>query len=163
MLKILVLTHSQLTIDRVLNVKKVVNTHLGKEVIKPKLDTYGEKELSTDYLLGDDLADKNKKLIKSARASDTVMNTTLAPRKWRRSNDYFQRTLPQAGRARGQWSFRGRSTGGRGLPYNWNTRPGYQSRFNRLPGSYGNQQVAQNNMRLTRGRGGPSPQRGFQK
>ena len=96
----LVFTHGQLMGDRLQNVKKVVNTVLGKEVIKPKTDAYGEKELPTDLLLGDDLAEKNKK-IKSARASDTVMNTSIAPRKWRRSSEYYQRTYGSSYRARG--------------------------------------------------------------
>ena len=37
-LKMLVFTHSQLTGSGLQNVKKVVNTVLGKEVIKPKTD-----------------------------------------------------------------------------------------------------------------------------
>lgn len=161
--KILVLTHSQLTGDRLLNVKKVVNSFLGKEVIKPKTDAYGEKELPTDNLLGEDLAEKNKKIIKSARASDTVMSTSLAPRKWRRPNEYYQRSFQSSFRPRGQWNLRGRMVTGRGMPYNWNARPGMQSRFNRLSSGYGANHSQQNNPRMTRGRGAPAPQRGFQK
>lgn len=160
--KILVFTHSQLTGDRLQNVKKVVNTVLGKEVIKPKTDAYGEKELPTDLLLGDDLAEKNKKIIKSARASDTVMNTALAPRKWRRSSDYYQRSYNSSVRARGQWNLRARF-GTRGMPYSWNARQAMQSRFNRPSGGYGNTQLPNNNMRGARGRGAPQAQRGFQK
>ena len=78
-IRVLVHTHTQLTSDRLLNVQKVVNNHLGKEVIKRKTDTYGEKELPTEHLLGEDLGERNKKVLKSACASDTVMNTSLAP------------------------------------------------------------------------------------
>ena len=38
---VLVHTHSQLTSDRLVNVHKVINTPLGKEVIKRKSDKYG--------------------------------------------------------------------------------------------------------------------------
>ena len=70
--------------DRVNNVYKIVNTPLGREVIKKKTDKYGEKELPTEHLLGENLAEKNKKAWESARAADTVMNTSLSPKKWRK-------------------------------------------------------------------------------
>ena len=73
----LVHTHTH----RLSNVQKVVNNPLGKEVIKRKTDTYGEKEFPTEHLLREDLGERNKKVLKSARASDTVMNTSLAPKK----------------------------------------------------------------------------------
>ena len=44
-LKMLVFTHSKFTGDRLQNVKKVVNTLIGKEVINPKTDACGEKEI----------------------------------------------------------------------------------------------------------------------
>ena len=59
--RVLVHTHTQLTADRLTNVQKVVNNPLGKEVIKMKANTYGEKELPTEHLLGEDLGDRNKK------------------------------------------------------------------------------------------------------
>ena len=60
-LKVLIHTHTQFNADRLANVQKVVNNPLGKEVIKRKTDTYGEKELPTEHLLGQDLGDWNKK------------------------------------------------------------------------------------------------------
>ena len=45
---VLVHIHTQLTGDRLANVHKVINTPLGKEVIKRKSDKYGEKELLTE-------------------------------------------------------------------------------------------------------------------
>ena len=68
-IQILVLTHSQLTADRLPNVRNVVNAQLGRDLIKP-----------TDHLL-EDLADRNKKVMKSILAADTVMYTNLAPQK----------------------------------------------------------------------------------
>ena len=50
--KMLVYTNCQLTVDRVINVHKVVNKPLGKEVIKRNTDNYDEKELPTEHLLG---------------------------------------------------------------------------------------------------------------
>ena len=58
------------------------------------------KKKYRDFLLGEDLAEKDKKIIKSARASDTVMNTPIAPRKWHPSNDYYQRSYASLVRAR---------------------------------------------------------------
>ena len=74
------------------NVQKVVNNPLGKEVIKRKTDTYEEKPY-----------ERNKKVIKSARASVTEMNTSVAPKKWQRSTDFYRPTFATR-RARG---FRG--------------------------------------------------------
>ena len=156
----LVFAHSQLTGDRLQNVKKIVNTVLGKEVIKPKTDAYGGKVLPTDFLL-EDLAEKNKKIIKSARVSDTVMYTLIAPRKWHRSNDYYQRLYTSSVRARGQWGLRARFGVTRGMPYSWPTRQPMQPRFNRLPGDYGNTELPLKNMRGTRGRGRVTAPKGF--
>ena len=49
-IKMLVFTHSQLTGDRLQNVKKVVNTVLRKEVIKPKTDAYGKKRATNRFI-----------------------------------------------------------------------------------------------------------------
>ena len=84
-LRVLVHTYVQLITDRVNNVHKVLNNPLRKEVIKRKTDKYGDKELPTEHLLGEDLGERNKKVLKRIRASDTVWNTSLAPKKWRRS------------------------------------------------------------------------------
>ena len=158
--KVLVHTHAQITVDRIANVGKVVNTTLGKEVIKRKTDKYGEKELPTEHLLGEDLADKNKKVIKVARASDTVMNTSLAPKKWRKSGDYY-RPAQTIRRARG---FRGGRGGQlRSAPYQpWNSRGGTQAgRYNKSA-DYGSTPSYQPAHRGARGRGTTSS-RGFQK
>ena len=66
--KVLVHIYTQLTSDRLVNVHKLVNNPLGKEVIKKKTDPYDEKELPTEHLLGEDLRERNKKMLKSARA-----------------------------------------------------------------------------------------------
>ena len=72
----LVHTHSQLTTNRLANVYTVINTPLGKEVIKKKSDKYREKELPTEHLLSEDLGDRNKKAIKSVRAADSHEHCT---------------------------------------------------------------------------------------
>ena len=63
--RVLVHTHVQLTTDQVNNVHKVVNTPLRRKVIKRKTDQYGEKELSMEHLLGENLGEKNYKAWKS--------------------------------------------------------------------------------------------------
>lgn len=50
-IKILTLMHSQLNNDRLTNVNKVVNTPLGKEMVKRKT-TPMVRELPTEHLLG---------------------------------------------------------------------------------------------------------------
>lgn len=86
-LQMLVYTQCQLMADRVMNVHKVVNTPMGKEVIKRKADKYGE-ELPTEHLLGEDFGERNKKVSKNVRAADTVMNTALTSKKSCKTNDY---------------------------------------------------------------------------
>lgn len=158
-IKVLVFSHSQLTTDRLANVNKVVNTPLGKDVVKKKTDKYGEKELPTEHLLGEDLGDRNKKVLKSARASDTVMNTSLAPKKWRKSADFYRPTFTTR-RTRGYRGGRGGFS--RGAPYSTVNRTGFQTgRYNKSSdySTVSNYQPAQ---RGARGRGS-TQYRGFQK
>ena len=158
--KVLVHTHTQLTADRVLNVHKVVNTPLGKEIIKRKLDKYGEKELPTEHLLGEDLGERNKEVIKSARAADTVMNTSLAPKKWRKSGEFYRPPWVNR-RARGYRGGRGGQS--RGGPYTpWNARVGGQAgRYNK-PADYSGAPPYQTGQRGLRTRGAATT-RGFLK
>ena len=65
-----VATHCQIRIDRKLNVKKVVHSLLGKELIKEKRDICGELLEPSDFLLEYNLGEKNRELIKSVRASE---------------------------------------------------------------------------------------------
>lgn len=160
-MKVLVHTHTQLTADRLANVYKVVNTPLGKEVIKKKADKYGEKELPTEHLLGENLGDKNKKVIRSARAADTVMNTSLAPKKWRKSGDYYRGTTVNR-RARGYRGGRGGHQ--RAGPYNaWNSRSENQPARYTRSADFGGVSNYQSTQRGARGRGGSNANRGFQK
>ena len=102
---------------------KVVNNPLSKELIKRKTNKYGDKELPIEHLLGEDLGERNKKVIKIARASDTVMNTSLAPRKWRKSGEYYRNPLASR-RARGYRGGRGGLS--RTGPYQiWSTNGGH--------------------------------------
>ena len=49
---------------------KVVHTRLGKELIKEKRDAYGEIPDPREFLLGGNLGERNKQLLKSVKASD---------------------------------------------------------------------------------------------
>ena len=158
--RVLVHTHVQLTSDHVSNVHKVVNNPLGKDIITQKTDKYGEKELPTEHLLGENLGERNKKVIESARASDTVMNTNLAPRKWRKSGDFYR---PALGGRRARGYRGGRGAQSRSGPYqNWGMRAGgVAPRFSRSA-DY-SQNGFQTYQRGTRGRPMPSTSRGFPK
>ena len=83
-IRMLVATHCQIRIDRKLNVKKVVHSLLGKELIKEKRDIYGELPEPSDFLLGDNLGEKNRELMKSVRASENCMSSGLPYRGKRR-------------------------------------------------------------------------------
>ena len=73
-IRMFVATHCPVRLDRKLKVKKVVNSALGKELIKMKREIYRElPELSELLLLGDNLGDKNKEHMKSVKASENYM------------------------------------------------------------------------------------------
>ena len=98
-------------IDRKASVTKVIHSRLGKELIKEKRDMYRDLPTLTEFLLGENLADKNKQLIKSVRASVSCMQTNLAFRgKHRAQSDYqnrcnntFNRFRNSQGRATITW------------------------------------------------------------
>ena len=73
--KLLVAGVTQNTLDRRANVKEVVTTVLGKEIVKTAEDIHGEPLPPNEYLLGGKLGDKNKEVIKSAKASDQCLGT----------------------------------------------------------------------------------------
>lgn len=119
-IKVLVCTHSQLRVDRTGSVTKVVNSRLGKELIKQKRDVYGDLPLPSEYLLGDNLGERNKQLMKSVRASDNCMQTNLAHRGKRRAQtDQQNRGSNSYTRYRGNGRFRGNR--GRGTS-NWGAK-----------------------------------------
>ena len=69
----------QLTADSLTNVQKVLNNPFAKEVIKLKTNTYCEKELPSEHLLGKDLGDWNTKSLKecpSFRNGDEYLLST---------------------------------------------------------------------------------------
>ena len=57
-----------------MNVKKVVHSLLGKELIKEKRDIYGELPEPTDFLLGDNLGEKNRELMKGHQKLHVILN-----------------------------------------------------------------------------------------
>ena len=73
--KLLVAGVTQNTLDRRANVKEVLHTVLGKEIVKTAEDIHGEPLPPNEYLLGGKLGDKNKEVIKSAKASDQCLGT----------------------------------------------------------------------------------------
>ena len=88
---------------------KVVHTRLGKELIKEKRDAYREVSEPTEYLLGENLGERNKQLLKSVIASNKCMNTNLAYRGKCRHNFDHQRgaggsytKYRRSGRSRGR-------------------------------------------------------------
>ena len=169
--RMLVSAHVQLTNDRMTNVNKVVNTSLGKDIIKRKKDEFGDKPAPTKYLLGEDLGERNKVALKNARASDNCMNTFTVGRGRKRPYDYQGRdAYPK--RARGTPAFRGH----RGNVHqqrtafnnNWNPRPAFQQqRFGRTNEDYAQHGHAHQANRGQRGRGASNqqgnPQKGFHK
>ena len=157
--RLLVATHVQLNMDRLANVKKVVNHPLGKELIKRRKDVYGEYEEATEHLLGEDLADRNKKLMKSTRASDTVMNTSFAPRKFKRQQEYFPHKDFQNKRRRFVPQSRGRGNKSHFYNPRFNTSA---SRGGRGSDSFNHASTSFDNFpRAQRGRGAHSYTRGF--
>ena len=62
-IRMLVVTHCQFRIYRKLNIKKVVHSLLGKELIKEKRYIYGELPEPSDFLLGYNLGEKNRELV----------------------------------------------------------------------------------------------------
>ena len=169
--RMLVSSHVQLTNDRMTNVNKVVNTSLGKDIIKRKKDEFGDKPTPTKYLLGEDLGERNKVALKNARASDNCMNTFTVGRGRKRPYDYQGRdAYPK--RARGAQAFRGH----RGnvhqqrvaFNHSWNPKPNFQQhRFGRSNDDYAQHGHAHQANRCQKGRGANNQQgnsqRGFQK
>ena len=138
-IRMLVSAHVQLTNDRLSNVDKVVNSRLGKDIIKLKKNTHGDKPEATEHLLGEDLAERNKLALKKARASDNCMNSKSAysgkrfPYSVQGRETYHRRT-------RGSGYFRGgRGTATPRRPYNQacGARPAFaQHKFGRSTDDY---------------------------
>ena len=159
-IRMLVSTHSQMRFDRIASVKKVVYTPLGKELIKNKRDVYGDLPELTEHLLGENLGDKNKVLMKSLRASDNCMQTSLAYRgKRRQQQDSFRQNTPYS-RPRGGGRFRQNRGARGGSTWGMRTLP-TEKRFGRTNEDYAQYGNPPPTFRGGRGRGGPS--RGFQK
>ena len=59
--------HTQIRLDRKQNVTKVVHSRLGKELIKKKRDLYGEILQPDKLMLGENLAERNRQLMKSVK------------------------------------------------------------------------------------------------
>ena len=77
-MKLLTAGHVQSTLDRRANVKSVVNSLLGKEIIRQEEDVHGDLLPVNEFLLGGRLGDKNKEVLKAARASDQCLGTKTA-------------------------------------------------------------------------------------
>lgn len=158
--RLLVCTHNQMRIDRRLSVQKVVHSKLGKELIKERRDVYGDGPSTSEFLLGENLGEKNRQLMKSVRASDSCMTTgyrgkrRYQPDNQSRSGPYNKFRGNSQGRYRSQRGGRHSST--------WGSRPQstekHYGRTNDDYAQYGNVPGAN---RGSRGRGNPS--RGFQK
>ena len=160
-IRMLVATHSQIRLDRIASVKKVVHTTLGKELIQQKKDVYGEKPMLTEHLLGENLGDRNKQLLKSMRASDSCMQTSLAYRGKRRQQQERMRQTTPYNKFRGFPRFRGGR--GRGSTHTtWGAKPQpTERRFGRTTEDYGQHGNTPN---FTRGgRGKQTQSQGFQK
>lgn len=163
-IKMAVATHSQARLDRKKSVTKVVHSRLGKELIFEKRDAYGDLPEPSEYLLGDNLADRNKQLIKSVKASDSCMSTNIAgglayKGKRRSSYEGQGRSTPYNNKFRGNGRFRGR---GPRSSSTWGNKPqAPDKRFGRTSEDYAQYGNVPSTSRGGRGRGNQN--RGFQK
>ena len=161
-MRLLICTHSQIRTDRKLNVQKVVHSRLGKELIKEKRDVYGDLPEPSEHLLGENLGEKNRQLLKSVRASDSCMSTGGYNGKRRYSQDRHTRGNNNGpyNKFRGNGRFRGQR-GGR-QSSSWGTRQqAPEKQFGRTSEDYAQYGNVPSLNRGGRGRGNPN--RGFQK